>query len=452
MIGAGKPIDTRPLLRRLHQLARQSASARRARPRSTRARAGPIGIAFPEVVARGRRARRLRGAAHLGIERVACVGRPVDGRHDRARVRVPVSRRGAQHRVRSRRDAPLPFAIALRSLQREIVRNDPAWRGGNYERGRGPRQRHAPRAQARHDHVPLARGMGPALRPRRVPETHGPARRFPSRSSKSKRTSSTRRSGSPTSFDANCYLYLSRAMDQFDLAEHGGGSLDAAFAKFSVCSVRWSSASQTDMLLHDRPAARDRRASAQAPGVEVEFHAFPSLQGHDAFLVDMRAFRAGDRRFPERQSSAPAPAGAACASGAQEQRRIHHRAVHAHAPVQVRPGHPAGRARPAPSASPAFTTSPGFTSIAAQVAVHRQHALAVVDEHRVAVEEEIAGFDDAARRRRCGSGVPVGAAMSMPLCGLRGCPLKNASHAVRVSSALLARARSIARSVTRLSV
>ena len=32
-----------------------------------------------------------------------------------------------------------PFAIALRSLQREMVRSDPAWRGGNYEPGRGPR-------------------------------------------------------------------------------------------------------------------------------------------------------------------------------------------------------------------------------------------------------------------------------------------------------------------------
>ena len=32
-----------------------------------------------------------------------------------------------------------PFAIALRSLQREMVRSDPAWRGGSYEPGRGPR-------------------------------------------------------------------------------------------------------------------------------------------------------------------------------------------------------------------------------------------------------------------------------------------------------------------------
>src|SRR5262249_30016899 len=31
-----------------------------------------------------------------------------------------------------------PFAIALRSLQRELIRSDPAWRGGEYADGEGP--------------------------------------------------------------------------------------------------------------------------------------------------------------------------------------------------------------------------------------------------------------------------------------------------------------------------
>ena len=51
----------------------------------------------------------------------------------------PASTRTVSSRSPARRRAN-PFAIALRSLQREIVRNDPAWRGGNYEPGRGPRQ------------------------------------------------------------------------------------------------------------------------------------------------------------------------------------------------------------------------------------------------------------------------------------------------------------------------
>src|SRR5690606_1856745 len=32
----------------------------------------------------------------------------------------------------------LPFAIALRSLQREMIRRDPDWAGGNYAPGAGP--------------------------------------------------------------------------------------------------------------------------------------------------------------------------------------------------------------------------------------------------------------------------------------------------------------------------
>src|SRR6185312_5916387 len=34
--------------------------------------------------------------------------------------------------------AASPFAIALRSIQREAVTNDPEWRGGAYAQGEGP--------------------------------------------------------------------------------------------------------------------------------------------------------------------------------------------------------------------------------------------------------------------------------------------------------------------------
>src|SRR5690606_24876765 len=38
-------------------------------------------------------------------------------------------------------------------------------------------------------------------------------------------------------FDANCYLYLSRAMDLFDAAEHGGGDAAVALARLRVESA-----------------------------------------------------------------------------------------------------------------------------------------------------------------------------------------------------------------------
>jgi homoserine O-acetyltransferase len=90
-------------------------------------------------------------------------------------------------------------------------------------------------------------------------------------------------------FDANAYLYLSRAMDQFDLADHGDGSLAAAFAKFRVRRALVLGV-DTDMLFpieQQREIADHLRSAGRA---RVEFHAFPSLQGHDAFLVDLARF------------------------------------------------------------------------------------------------------------------------------------------------------------------
>jgi homoserine O-acetyltransferase len=180
-----------------------------------------------------------------------------------------------------------PFAIALRSLQREMVRGDPAWRGGNYEPGRGPRLG-----------MRLARKLGTItyrsaaewnerFGRRRVPETAGLSGDFrPQFEVEAYLEHQALRFAD--SFDANAYLYLSRAMDQFDLAEHGDGSLSAAFAKFGprralVIGV------ETDLLF---PIDQQREIAEhlRVPGRDVEFHAFPSLQGHDAFLVDLARF------------------------------------------------------------------------------------------------------------------------------------------------------------------
>ena len=181
-----------------------------------------------------------------------------------------------------------PFAIALRSLQREMVRSDPAWRGGNYEPGRGPRLG-----------LRLARKLGTItyrsaeeweqrFGRRRVPETAGIAGDFrPQFEVEGYLEHQAQRFADQ--FDANAYLYLSRAMDQFDLAEHGDGSLARAFARFGVRRALVIGV-ETDMLFplsQQREIADHLRSAGHA---DVEFHAFPSLQGHDAFLVDLDRF------------------------------------------------------------------------------------------------------------------------------------------------------------------
>src|SRR5690606_4637412 len=177
------------------------------------------------------------GAAHvvraLDIAQVACViGNSMGGmtalaflhRHPRlARTHINVS--GSAR--------ALPFSIAARSLQREAIRLDPNWNDGHYS------DEHYPESGMR-----IARKLGvityrSALewdgrfgrvrlesdRPDEEPfgrefqvESYleGHARRFVRR------------------YDPNCYLYLSRSMDWFDLAEYAGGDVRAALARIQV--------------------------------------------------------------------------------------------------------------------------------------------------------------------------------------------------------------------------
>ncbi|KQM91454.1 homoserine O-acetyltransferase [Sphingomonas sp. Leaf22] len=84
-------------------------------------------------------------------------------------------------------------------------------------------------------------------------------------------------------FDANSYLYITRALDYFDLAEEHGGVLANAFratkARFCVVSF------DTDWLY---PTAESRSIvhALNAAGAPASFVELSSPFGHDAFLLD----------------------------------------------------------------------------------------------------------------------------------------------------------------------
>jgi homoserine O-acetyltransferase len=84
-------------------------------------------------------------------------------------------------------------------------------------------------------------------------------------------------------FDANSYLYITRAMDYFDLAEEHGGHLSNAFkaAKARFCLVSFD----TDWLY---PTAESRTIvhALNAAGAPVSFVELSSPYGHDAFLLE----------------------------------------------------------------------------------------------------------------------------------------------------------------------
>jgi homoserine O-acetyltransferase len=84
-------------------------------------------------------------------------------------------------------------------------------------------------------------------------------------------------------FDANSYLYITRAMDYFDLAEPHDGVLAKAFAgtKTRFCLISFDS----DWLY---PTAESRRIvhALNAAGAAASFVELSSPFGHDAFLLD----------------------------------------------------------------------------------------------------------------------------------------------------------------------
>ena len=90
-------------------------------------------------------------------------------------------------------------------------------------------------------------------------------------------------------FDANAYLYLTRAMDYFDIAADYGGRLADAFARTRTrfCLVSFSS----DWLF---PTGESRAVvhALNAAAASVSFVEIETDRGHDAFLLDEPVFYA----------------------------------------------------------------------------------------------------------------------------------------------------------------
>ena len=93
-------------------------------------------------------------------------------------------------------------------------------------------------------------------------------------------------SGFTQRFDANSYLYITRAMDYFDLAEEHGGKLADAFAKSRArfCVISFDS----DWLY---PTSESRHVvhALNAAGAPVSFVELSAPYGHDSFLLDVPA-------------------------------------------------------------------------------------------------------------------------------------------------------------------
>jgi homoserine O-acetyltransferase len=185
--------------------------------------------------------------------------------------------------------------IAFHEVGRQAVMADPEWRGGRYEiEGTNPRRGLAVARMGAHitylSDAALHRKFG-----RRFQDRDNPTFSF---DADFQVESYLRHQGISfvERFDANSYLYLTRAMDYFDIAADCDGVLSNAFKN---TSTRFCVISFTSDWLFPTVESRAVVHALNAAGARVSFAEIETDKGHDAFLLDEPELLAIVRGFLE---------------------------------------------------------------------------------------------------------------------------------------------------------
>jgi homoserine O-acetyltransferase len=242
----------------------------------------PYGLDFPLLTIRDMVRAQAKLIDHLGIETLfAVIGGSMGGMQvlqwassypQRVFAAVPLAT-AARHSAQN---------IAFHEVGRQAVMADPDWRGGRYlDAGVRPSKGLSVARMGAHitylSEAALHRKFGRNLQDRE-------SRTF-SFDADFQVESYLRHQGVSfvERFDANAYLYLTRAMDYFDLAADHGGVLAGAFAR---SRTRFCVASFTSDWLFPTSDSRAIVHALNASGASVSFVELESDKGHDAFLLD----------------------------------------------------------------------------------------------------------------------------------------------------------------------
>lgn len=282
MVGPGKPIDTN----RFHVICANviGSCMGSTGPASAGADGAPLAMRFPVITIRDMVRGHLALLDALGIDRLhAVVGGSMGGMQalslaanwpERA-ARVLAIATTARHSAQN---------IAFHEVGRQAIMADPNWNGGDYYGGGAPDAGLAVARMAAHITYLSEDGL-----------TDKFGRNLQDRDTKSfgfdadfQVESYLRYQGSGFTkrFDANSYLYITRAMDYFDLAEEHGGLLAEAFAD---AAARFCVVSFDSDWLYPTPESRHLVHALNAAGAPVSFVELSAPFGHDSFLLDVPA-------------------------------------------------------------------------------------------------------------------------------------------------------------------
>ena len=243
----------------------------------------PYGLDFPVITIADMVRAQARLLDHLGIADLFCViGGSMGGMQvlewaasypERVFSAVPIAC-AARHSAQN---------IAFHEVGRQAIMADPDWCRARYlDDGQEPAQRPGRGAHGRAHHL--------SVRGRRCTANSAAICRTATRvtfgfDADFQVESYLRHQGLSfvDRFDANSYLYITRAMDYFDLAADHGGVLANAFAgtRTRFCLVSFTS----DWLF---PTAESREIvhALNAVAANVSFVEIETDKGHDAFLLD----------------------------------------------------------------------------------------------------------------------------------------------------------------------
>jgi homoserine O-acetyltransferase len=280
MVGPGKPIDTDRFFVICANVLGSCMGT--TGPRSINPASGrPWGMSFPVITIADMVRAEIALLDALQIERLfAAVGGSMGGMrvlelaaaHPERLENAIVIASAARHTAQN---------IAFHEVGRQAIMADPNWNGGNYYDGEPPSKGLAVARMAAHITYLSEEGLT-AKFGRKLQDRDAVSFGF---DADFQIESYLRHQGIRfvERFDANSYLYITRAMDYFDMAASRGGRLADAFAG---TTTRFCLVSFTSDWLYPTAETRSIVHALNAVGAPVSFVEIDSPHGHDAFLLD----------------------------------------------------------------------------------------------------------------------------------------------------------------------
>jgi homoserine O-acetyltransferase/O-succinyltransferase len=286
MVGPGKPIDTDHFcVIAVNAIGGCMGSSG---PESLASDSQPYGMRFPVVTVSDMARSQTLLMDHLGIAKLhAVVGGSMGGMQALSWAAHFPDRVGAALIIASTAKHSAQN-IAFHEVGRQAIMADANWRGGDYYHdGKTPDAGLAVARMAAHitylSEQGLTEKFGRRLQ-KRADGTEG-SKTFGFDADFQVESYLRHQGLSFTDrFDANSYLYITRAIDYFDLAEEFGGHLAHAFTgtKTRFCLISFDSD-----WLYPTSESKSIAHALNAAGAAVSFVELSSPFGHDAFFLEM---------------------------------------------------------------------------------------------------------------------------------------------------------------------